>query len=105
MGLLNDSKSRNSKRKPGSTAPGSSVPSSLPDSASSERIASLERELSEAKASGEATKQEIADLKKQLQAAKEQAKPSPQSPTTSQPGQTKTHEQNSGISFFGYPAS
>lgn len=102
MALLSGSKSPKARRKPGLTAPGSSVPSSLPDSASLERIASLERELSEAKASGEATKQEIADLKAKLTAAEAKALTSQPSPSTMQPGQTTTHDHNDRSSFFGY---
>jgi septal ring factor EnvC (AmiA/AmiB activator) len=104
MALLNGSTSRKPKRKPGLVAPAASVPSSLPDLDSSKRIESLEKELAEAKASGESSKQEIADLKAQLQAAKETATPSQQSATTTQPGPTTTHERHTGKSFFGYPS-
>lgn len=104
MALLTDSASRKRKRKPGSTAPGSSVPSSLPDSDSLKRIDSLERELAEAKASGEASKQEIENLKRQLEEAKAASTrpPSPSSEPITPPEQTKDSEPDGPRSFFGY---
>ena len=102
MALLTASKSPKARRKPGLTAPGSSVPSSLPDSTSLELIESLKKELAEAKASGEATKQEIADLKAKLAEAEKKAA-QPTAPSVSQPtDSTKANEHTNGKSFFGY---
>lgn len=70
MALLSDTKSQRQTSKPRSTKPGSSsAPRSLPDLGSLQRIESLEKELTDAKASGDATALELQTLKDQLAAA------------------------------------
>ena len=98
MALLTDTKSRRKKSVAQSTdSPSSSVPQSLPDLESSKRIESLERELAEVKASGEASKQEVENLKRQLAEAKTAPpKSEPQTQTVS-----KTDEREERKSFFG----
>lgn len=104
MALLTASKSPKTRRKPGSTAPGSSVPSSFPDSTSLELIESLKRELSEAKASREATAQEIANLKAKLAEAENKAAQPIALSASQHSDSTKDNDSTNGTSssFFGY---
>lgn len=99
MALLNDTKSRRKKSgEPSTNSPSSSVPHSVPDSTILKRIESLEQELAEAKASGEASRQEVDDLKRQLSEAKAAALPPP-APQIQEV--TKDHEREERHSFFG----
>lgn len=96
MALLHATASPKPKRKPASTGRASSAPLSLPDSDSLKRIESLTRELTEAKASGEATKQELETLRAELAAAKAaKQKPEPAK-------ETDEKERQHFGSFFGY---
>ncbi len=95
MGALHDTESRKGKRRPGSTGRASSVPLSLPDSDSLQRIESLTAQLAEAKASVEASKQELETLRAELAALKGAAKPEPEPVKANDEG-------NKASSFFGY---
>lgn len=107
MGMLHDTKSQEKKSGGRSRQRrSSSVPQSLPDLESSKRIESLEKELAEAKASGETSRQEITDLKAQLADAKSAllntGKTASTSETASQIQEVrKDDERKERQSFFG----
>lgn len=99
MALLTDTKSRRKPSKKNLTESGSSPePQSLPDLDTLKRIESLERELAEAKASGEASRQEVETLKQELEETKKKtaAAPAPQVQQV-----TKTDDRPERKSFFG----